>query len=155
MSSFRLLICSGMAIALVASAAVAGAASGSARPALVSKNLAPIGTDVTKPRGPYQARPSKITFDTSKVGYGFAAYLDHLKWFDWGKPVAYARGIVHTRTWQQHGYVATPGGMIVEKLVSCNGRSYYTYAEHFAPAGYYYNSESTAIGGNAQALTPC
>jgi hypothetical protein len=34
-------------------------------------------------------------------------------------------------------------------------RFYYTYAEHFAPAGYYYNSESTAIGGNAQALTPC
>jgi hypothetical protein len=144
-----------MALVLVAGAAVAGAASGSARPALISKNLAPFGTDVTKPRGPYQARPSKITFDTSKVGYGFAAYVDHLKWIDWGKPVAYARAIVHTRAWQQHGYVATPGGVIVDHLVLCNGRSYYTAAELRAPAGFAENTRSTATGESTQALTPC
>jgi hypothetical protein len=151
-NSFRLVICSGIALAALASVAVAGASGSSSRPALVSKNLAPIGTSVTKPRGPYQAHPSKITFAT----YGDpAAYVDHLHWFDWGKPVAYARGIVHTRAWQQHGYVATPGGMIVEQLVSCNRRPYYTYAELFAPAGYAVNSQRTAIGQNAQALTPC
>jgi hypothetical protein len=154
MDGFRLVICSGMALALVAGAAVAGAASGSTRalPPLISKNLAPIGTDVTKPRGPYQARPSKVIFAT----YGDpAAYVDHLHWFDWGKPVAYARAIVHTRAWQQHGYVATPGGVIVEQLVSCNGRSYYTSAQLFAPAGFAVNSRATGTGLGLQALTPC
>jgi hypothetical protein len=125
---------------------------GAGQPALVSKNLAGIGLSVTGPRGPYASRPSKITFSNRS---DFAAYVDQLHWFDWGKPVAYARGIVHTRAWQQHGYVATPGGVIIDQLQSCNGRTYYTYAELFAPAGYAYNSESTAMGQNAQALTPC
>jgi hypothetical protein len=151
MNRVRFVICSGIALAALAGAAVAGAASGSAGPALVSKNLAPIGSSVTGPRGPYQARPSKLTFST---GY-FAAYVDHLSWFDWGKPVAYARGVVHTRDWQQHGYVGTPGGVVVDRLVLCNGRSYYTYAEFFAPAGFAYNSRSNSTGGNAQALTRC
>jgi hypothetical protein len=144
-------ICSGIALALVV--AVGGAALGSARqPTLVSKNLAGIGSSVTGPRGPYASGPSKITFSNRS---DFAAYVDHLSWVDWGLPVAYARGIVHTRDWQQHGYIATPGGVIVDQLISCEGRSYYTYAELFAPAGYAANSELTAMGQNAQAVTPC
>ena len=135
-----LVICSGIALALAV--AVAGAASASApQPALVSKNLAGFGSSVTGPRGPYASRPSKITFST---GSDFAAYVDHLSWVDWGKPVAYARGIVHTRDWQQHGYIATPGGVIVDQLLSCEGRSYYTYAELFAPAGFPSDSRNTA-----------
>jgi hypothetical protein len=113
MNSWRLVICSGMALALAAIAGVTvpGVASGSARqpgvPAVVSKNLAAFGSSITGPRGPYPARPSKITFSTYPVGEGLAVYVDHLSWVDWGQPVAYARGIVHTRDWQQHGYVAT------------------------------------------------
>lgn len=121
--------------------------------ALVSKNLAPFGSSVTGPRGPYQTHPSKITFSSSRVN--LAAYVDHLSWFEWGQPVAYARGIVHTRDWQQHGYVATPGGVIVDQVISCNGRSYYTYAEMFAPAGFPSDSRNTSVGGNGRALTPC
>jgi hypothetical protein len=48
MNSRRLVLCSGIALALVV--AVAGAAMGSARqPALISKNLAGVGLSVTKP----------------------------------------------------------------------------------------------------------
>jgi hypothetical protein len=151
MNSRRLVICTGIALALTV--AVAGAALASARqPALVSKNLAAFGSSVTGPRGPYASRPTKITFET---GSYFAAYVDHLSWVDWGKPVAYARGIVHTRDWQQHGYIATPGGVIVDQLISCEGRPYYTYAELFAPAGYAANSERTDVGSNGRALTRC
>ena len=154
MNSRRLVICSGIALALVV--AVAGAALGSARqPALVSTNLAGFGSSVTGPRGPYASRPSKITFSTYPVGLGLAVYVDHLSWVDWGKPVAYARGIVHTRDWQQHGYIATPGGVIVDQLLSCEGRSYYTYAELFAPAGFPSNSQDTSVGYSGRAPTPC
>jgi hypothetical protein len=45
--------------------------------------------------------------------------------------------------------------VIVDQLVLCNGRSYYTYAELFAPAGFAVNSQRTATGENAQALTRC
>ena len=140
-------------LAAIAGVAIAGVASGSTRqPALVSKNLALFGSSVTGPRGPYAARPTKITFST---GSYFAAYVDHLSWVDWGQPVAYARGIVHTRDWQQHGYVATPGGVIVDQLISCEGRSYYTYAELFAPAGFPSDSRNTSVGSSGRALTPC
>jgi hypothetical protein len=88
---------SGVALALVAVAGVAaaGIASGSTRhstssrtvtvtktktiysrsttnaapvAALVSLRLATFGSSITSPRGPYRARPSKITFSTSPVG---------------------------------------------------------------------------------------
>jgi hypothetical protein len=146
--------------AIVAVTLVPSAASGSARqpgvPAVVSKNLAAFGGSITGPRGPYSARPSKIAFSTSLVGGpNLAAYVDHLSWVDWGQPVAYASGVVHTRDWQQHGYVATPGGVIVDQLLSCNGRYYYTYAELFAPAGFAFNSQDTAVGTSGRAMTPC
>lgn len=124
-------------------------------PVLVSQNLAAFGSSITSPRGPYRRRPSEITFSTCPVGDGLAAYVDHLSWFDWGQPVAYASGIVHTRDWQQHGFVATPGGVIVDQLVSCEGRSYYSYSELFAPAGFASNSQDTAVGTSGRALTPC
>ena len=44
---------------------------------------------------------------------------------------------------------------MVDKLVLCNRRSYYTYAEMFAPAGFAFNSRSSPSGLNGQALTPC
>jgi hypothetical protein len=129
----------------IASAAAAG--SGRAEPRFQGSTV-----HVTGPRGPYASRPSKITFST---GSDFAAYVDHLSWVDWGKPVAYASGIVHTRNWQQHGYIATPGGVILDQLISCEGRSYYTYAELFAPAGFAQDSQNTYFGQNARALTRC
>jgi hypothetical protein len=174
-----------LALVAVAGVSVAGIASGSARhstsrrtltvtktktktvysrsatnaapvAALVSLGLASFGSSITSPRGPYRARPSKITFSTSPVGGpNLAVYVDHLSWVDWGQPVAYASGIVHTRDWQQHGFIATPGGVIVDQLLSCGGHSYYTSSELFAPAGFASNSEDTSVGESEQALTPC
>jgi len=167
-----------LAVAAVAGLAVAGVASGSPRhsattrtvtvtktvqatktqpgvPALVSQRLAALGSSITSPRGPYLARPHKITFATSRVGYGLAVYVDHLRWADWDQPVAYASGTVHTRDWQQAGFVATPGGVIVDQMLSCEGRSYYTYSQLFAPAGFQFNSQSTSTGYSGQSLTPC
>ncbi len=113
-------------------------------PAFVSQNLAAFGGSVTSPAGPYRAHPSEITFSSSPVGGpNLAVYVDHLSWVDWGQPVAYASGIVHTRDWQQNGFIATPGGAIVDQLLSCEGRSYYTYSELLAPAGFPSNSQST------------
>jgi hypothetical protein len=158
MTAQRPLVVATALLSSIAFVNVTGVASGSARqplPALVSKNLAPFGSPVTGPRGPYASRPSKITFSTSRVGLGLAVYVDHLSWVDWGQPVAYARGIVHTRDWQQHGYVATPGGVVVDQLISCEGRSHYTYAELFAPAGFPSDSQNTSVGENGRALTPC
>jgi hypothetical protein len=71
------------------------------------------------------------------------------------QPVAYASGIVHTRDWQQAGFVATPGGVIVDRLLSCDGRCYYTYSQLFAPAGYQFNSQTTSASLSGQSLTPC
>ena len=123
---------------------------------LVSLRLAAFGSSISSPRGPYRGRPSKITFSASPVGGpDLAVYVDHLSWVDWGKPVAYASGIVHTRDWQQHGFIATPGGVIVDQLVSCGGRSYYTYSELFAPGGFPSNSQDTSVGSSERSLTPC
>jgi hypothetical protein len=36
--------------------------------ALVSQRLAALGTNITSPRGPYLARPTKITFSTGYLG---------------------------------------------------------------------------------------
>jgi hypothetical protein len=121
--------------------------------ARISRRLAAFGTGITSPRGPYLRRPAKITFSTGP--YNLAAYVDHLRWVDWGQPVAYASGSVHTSDSPQAGYVVQQGGVVVDQLRSCNGRSYYTYSELFAPAGFPYNSQETDVATSGQALTPC
>jgi hypothetical protein len=45
--------------------------------------------------------------------------------------------------------------VIVDQLLSCEGRPYYTYAELFAPAGFPSNSQDTSVGYSGRALTPC
>jgi hypothetical protein len=144
------IVSSALALTAIADVAVPGFASGSVRrpgvPAAISRNLAAFGGSITGPRGPYPVRPTAITFSTYPVGLGLAVYVDHLSWVDWGQPVANARGIVHTRDWPQHGYVGTPRGVIVDQLLSCEGRPYYTYAEMFAPAGFSSNSQDPSVG---------
>jgi hypothetical protein len=126
---------------------------------LVSTRLAGIGGNVTSPRGPYRARPTKISFDLG--GYDGAGtkglWIDHLKWVDWGQPVAYASGVVHARVWPGHSYVTRAGGIMLDQLRSCGTKpsSYYTSASMVVPDGLPQNTESTATAIGEQALTPC
>jgi hypothetical protein len=117
---------------------------------LVSVRLAAIGSDVTSPRGAYRARPTKIVF-------GDGLWMDHLRWVDWGQPVAYASGVVHAQTSPSHSFITTPGGVMLDQLRSCATKphSYYTYASMLAPTGFPENTESTAYGESEQALAPC
>ena len=124
---------------------------------LVSMNLAGFGSSVTSPRGPYRARPRKIAFDLGGY-YGAGTkglWIDHLRWVDWGQPVAYASGVVHARVWPSHTFMTTPGGIMIDQLRSCGTRSYYTSVAMAVPAGYPANTESTSVATSEQALTPC
>jgi hypothetical protein len=127
-------------------------------PPLVSVRLAALGVGTTSPLGPYRTRPTKIAFNYGKY-YGAGTkglWIDHLRWFDWGKPVAYASGLVHARIWPSRRFVTTVGGITLDQLRSCNlKRSYYTYASMLVPAGFPQNTESTAYAISEQALTPC
>jgi hypothetical protein len=126
-------------------------------PALVSVKLAAFGSTITSPRGPFRARPGKIAFDLGGY-YGAGTkglWIDHLKWADWGQPVAFASGVVHARVWPGHTFVTTPGGIMIDQVRSCGNRTYYTYASMLVPAGYPENTESTSVGTSEQALTPC
>jgi hypothetical protein len=123
--------------------------------ALVSQNLAPYGSSIQSPRGPYRPRPAKLTFDEGGIVGSTSLWIDHLTWVDWGQPIAYASGIVHARAWPSANFITTPAGIVLYELRSCGTRSYYTMAAMFAPAGFPANSESTAIGESEQALTPC
>jgi hypothetical protein len=120
-------------------------------------NLAAFGSSVTSPRGPYRARPRKIGFDLGGY-YGAGTkglWMDHLRWVDWGQPVAYASGVVHARVWPSHKFMTTPGGIMIDELRSCGTRTYYTSAAMVVPAGYPANAESTSVATSEQALTPC
>ncbi len=124
---------------------------------LVSEKLAALGSSVTSPRGPYRARPRKIAFDLGGY-YGAGTkglWIDHLKWVDWGQPVAYASGVVHARVWPSTNFMTTAGGIMLDQVRSCGAHSYYTYASMLVPAGYPANTESTSGGISEQALTPC
>jgi hypothetical protein len=126
---------------------------------LVSVRLAALGGSVTSPRGPYRARPTKIAFDLGGY-YGAGTkglWIDHLKWVDWGQPVAYASGIVHARVWPGHSFVTRAGGIMLDQLRTCGSKptSYYTAASMDVPDGFPQNTESTATAIGEQALTPC
>ncbi len=101
-------------------------------------------------RGPYRARPVKIEFDQD-------LWIDHLKWVDWGQPVAFASGVVHASAGPSYSFTTTAGGIMLDKLQSCatGSHSYYTYASMLAPAGFPDNTESMAGGEAEQAPTPC
>ncbi len=125
----------------------------------MSVRLAGMGSNVTSPRGPYRARPTKLAFDLGGYyGAGIKGlWIDHLKWVDWGQPVAYASGVVHARVWPGHSYVTRAGGIMLDQLRFCGTgpRSYYTSASMVVPDGFPQNTESIATGIGEQALTPC
>ena len=125
---------------------------------LLSVRLAGLGSAVRSPRGPFRTRPTKVAFDLGGY-YGASTkglWIDHLRWVDWGKPVAFASGLVHARVWPSKNFITTPGGITIDQLRSCGtGRSYYTYASMLVPAGFPQNTEATATAISEQALTPC
>jgi hypothetical protein len=125
---------------------------------LVSVRLAALEGNVTSPRGPYRTRPTKIAFDLGGY-YGAGTkglWIDHLKWVDWGQPIAYASGVVHARVWPGHSYVTRAGGIMLDQLRSCGSKPfYYTSASMVVPDGFPQNTESTATAIGEQALTPC
>jgi hypothetical protein len=102
-------------------------------------------------------RPTKLSFDLGGGTGTKGLWIDHLKWTDWGGPVAYASGIVHARAGTGSGFITTPGGIMLDQLRSCStqAKSYYTSANVVVPAGYPENADSTSYAIGEQALTPC
>jgi hypothetical protein len=93
--------------------------------ALVSVNLAALGSSVIAPHGPYRARPTKIAFDFGGY-YGAGTkglWINHLRWFDWGKQIAYASGVVHARLWPSHRFITTAGGIMLDQPRAVRWRS--------------------------------
>jgi hypothetical protein len=130
-----------------------------APPALVSVDLAAIGGDVLSPHGPYRVRPARIAFNYGGY-YGAGTkglWITHLKWVDWGQPVAFASGIVHARVWPSHRFITTAGAITLDQLRYCGTkpRLYYAYASMQVPAGFPQNTRSVAYGEAEEALTPC
>jgi hypothetical protein len=130
-----------------------------APPALVSVDLAAIGGDVLSPHGPYRVRPARIAFNYGGY-YGAGTkglWITHLKWVDWGQPVAFASGIVHARVWPSHRFITTAGAITLDQLRYCGTkpRLYYAYASMQVPAGFPQNARSVAYGEAEEALTPC
>jgi hypothetical protein len=125
---------------------------------LVSVTLSALGVGVISARGPYRTRPRKIAFNYGRY-YGAGTkglWIDHLKWVDWGKPVAYASGLVHARVWPSKKFITTAGGITLDQLHYCSTkRSYYTYASLLVPTGFPQNTKSTAYGISELALSPC
>ncbi len=124
----------------------------------VSVTLSALGVGVISMRGPYRTRPGKIAFNYGRY-YGAGTrglWIDHLKWTGWGKPVAYASGLVHARVWPSKRFITTPGGITLDQLRACTPkRSYYTYASMLVPAGFPQNTKSTAYEISELALSPC
>jgi hypothetical protein len=102
-------------------------------------------------------RPTKLSFDLGGGTGTKGLWIDHLKWTDWGGPVAYASGVVHAQAATGSGFITTPGGIMLDQLRSCStgAKSYYTSANMVVPAGYPENSDSTSYGIGEQALAPC
>jgi hypothetical protein len=125
---------------------------------LVSVTLSALGVGVRSSRGPYRAHPTKIAFNYgSYYGAGTKGlWIDHLRWVNWGKPVAYASGLVHARVWPSKRFITTAGGITLDQLRPCSAtRSYYTYASMLVPAGFPQSAKSTAYGMSELALIPC
>jgi hypothetical protein len=127
--------------------------------AFVSVRLAEPGRNLVSARGPYRVRPTRIAFDFGSY-YGAGSkgvWIDHLRWFDWGKPIAYASGVVHARLWPSHRFITTAGGIMLDQLQACGTkyRFYYRYASMLAPGGFPQNTSSIAYGESEQALAPC
>lgn len=111
---------------------------------LVSEHFAAMGTSVASPRGPYAARPFRVTFD--EQGRDDWLWVDHLVWVDWGGN-ADADGVVHARRWPGTGFDVTTGAVSLADIQKCKGRYYYTQVVLMAQNG--------SIGVREQALTPC
>jgi hypothetical protein len=100
--------------------------------------------------GSYVARPSRLT-----VIYGYRSDVaaSHLKWVDWGQPVAFASGDILIQT-STGGFESVRGALVLDGLIACgaNPTYYYKSATAYTPTYPKYAAVST---GRPQLASPC
>jgi hypothetical protein len=100
--------------------------------------------------GPYVAMPSSLDLI---YGYRSDVAAAHLKWVDWGQPVAFATGdiLIETSTGR---FESVPGAIVLTGLTACGTKPtyYYKSATAYTPTYYKYTAVST---GKPQLASPC
>jgi hypothetical protein len=123
----------------------------------VSVNLAAFGSSVNSPRGPFRARPrrsrsiSGATTALARTVFGSAISNGSTG----AKPSLTQAASCTLAYGQATASSPPPGGIMLEQLLSCDNRNYYTSSSMLVPAGYPENPEWTGNGTSEQALTPC
>lgn len=101
-------------------------------------------------RGRYVARPSRLNLI---YGYRSDVAADHLRWVDWGQPVAFATGDILIQG-PSGGFQSVNGALVLNGLVACGPKPtyYYTSATAFTPTYDKYTEVST---GRPLLASPC
>jgi hypothetical protein len=154
-------ISSGVALAV----AIAGFSAGSDRhhhplrtptatkPAIATRRQ-PGALALVSQRGPtagaYVPKPSKLNLI---YGYRSDAAAAHLKWVDWGQPVAFATGDILIQT-SSGGFESVPGALVLNELIACGTKPAYYYKSATAYTPTYYKYSSVSVG-KPQLASPC
>jgi len=105
--------------------------------------------------GRYVVRPSRLNLI---YGYRSDVAAAHLRWVDWGQPVAFATGDILIQT-SSGGFESVPGALVLYQLTACGTKptSYYTAATYTAATAYTPSyPQYTAIGtGKPGLASPC
>ena len=100
--------------------------------------------------GTYVAKPSKLDLID---GYLSAVEAAHLKWVDWGQPVAFATGDILIQT-SAKSFESVRGALVLTGRIACGTKptSYYTSATVYTPT---YPKYSTIGTGKPGLASPC
>jgi len=153
---------SGVTLAVAVIGIAAGTAAGHSSPRRTETVTKTVLATTTRPgvpalvaqHGPnggrYVATPSKLN-----LIYGYRSDVDaaHLKWVDWGQPVAFATGDILIQT-STGGFQSVRGALVLSGLVACGTKptSYYKSATAYTPTYPKYTEVST---GRPQLASPC
>lgn len=147
-SHAKLLIRSGVVLTVIG--AVAGTATASEAAHVGAAKRVVLVSRRGPKSGPYIAKPLKLDLID---GYQSAVDAAHLKWVDWGQPVAFATGTILVQT-SATSFTSVRGAVVLTGLIACGSRPtyYYKSATAYTPN---YPKYSTVSTGKPALASPC